>query len=149
MGFPMIAPHSWYRLPRVEPQRDSRGKVRAAFVRLRTGKALGIVQPDPGIFVFVYVARDGLPVGIRFLEREYSVAVSYLASVLGRYGKRKRRNGAPARRASPGSRPPAGDRYLLDCFRAFLRAGRHFPAPTVPAPAARACASPARGRARS
>lgn len=63
------------------------GQIESMYVSLRGGvKALGAVQPDPRALVFVYMAPDGLPIGIRMHEAPDGSAVCRLLENLAGLG---------------------------------------------------------------
>jgi hypothetical protein len=47
---------------------NGRGKPDAGYVQFREGKALRVDQFDPARMVYLYVGRDGFPVGVKALE---------------------------------------------------------------------------------
>jgi hypothetical protein len=71
-------------LPTPEVTFDKDGDhVVSAYLKLREGiQAIGSFQPDPEALVFFYVAEDGLPIGIRFLEPATGMAVCELVDLL-------------------------------------------------------------------
>ena len=70
--------------PQVDFARCDDGRIVSAYIRLRTGKAVTSVQPNPKCLVYFELGRDELPVGISF-QRPYpgvalSLVIDYLAS---------------------------------------------------------------------
>jgi hypothetical protein len=54
--------------PTVTVERED-GRIVSAYVELRRGvKAAGTVRPNPAALVYLLVAQDGSPIGIRLLE---------------------------------------------------------------------------------
>lgn len=64
--------------PELQLLNDESGRTRAAYLRIREGKAIRAVQPNKDALVFFYLGRDDFPVGIKFLEPKAGVAVSQL-----------------------------------------------------------------------
>ena len=68
--------------PTVTVERED-GRIVSAYVELRRGvKAVGTVRPNPAALVYLLVAQDGLPIGIRMLEPVSGVAAVEIVDAL-------------------------------------------------------------------
>lgn len=61
---------------------DAAGKIVSAFMRLREGKAVGSIQPNPKYLVFFELGSDQRPVAITLLEPVPGFALSRYVSEL-------------------------------------------------------------------
>jgi hypothetical protein len=58
----------WLPEPVVEFDDDAGGAPKTAYISLRPGRYTRVVQPHEDHLVFLYVAADGMPIGIRMLQ---------------------------------------------------------------------------------
>jgi len=52
------------------------GNIVSMYIKVREGKAVRAIRPNPTVLVYFYLGRDDLPVGIKFLEPVAGVAVT-------------------------------------------------------------------------
>jgi hypothetical protein len=63
-------PHAtdWLPEPEIAVYADEAGRPESAYITLRRGSYARAVQPDPLRLVFLYLASDEVPLGLRLLE---------------------------------------------------------------------------------